>query len=393
MADARSPIRVLRVITRLNVGGPARQELAVSPYLAERRIAAALAWGRSSPDEGQLPVPSGTDAIPLADLRRKVDPLADQAAYRRISSLIAARRPDVVHTHMAKAGTLGRLAAKRRRVPVVIHTFHGHVLDGYFSPAATRAVLATERALARGTDALIAVSPAVRDELLDLGIGTPDRWHVVPLGLDLEPLRTSHLRRRQARARLLVPNLGPVVGIVGRLVPIKDHDTFLRAAAIVARDRPDVRFVVAGDGTERPRLERLAAELLGDRARFLGWVDDLPALYAAMDVVVLTSRNEGTPVALIEAHAANRPVVATRVGGVPDVVEDGRTGLLAPPGDAAAVAAAISSVLDAPNLARTLARRGREASARFSLDRLADDLAELYAALLEGTWASSARTT
>ena len=384
VGSASDPSTVLRVITRLNVGGPARQELAVTPYLAGRGIHAAIAWGASSPSEGQLPVPPETDNVRIPFLRREIDPLADRRAYRMLSELIDARRPAVVHTHMAKAGALGRLAAKRRGIRAIVHTFHGHVLEGYFSGPATTAIVAAERGLARLTDALVAVSPAVRDELLGLGIGSPERWHVIPLGLDLAPLRGSSARRPRARAALGLPPDGPLVGIVGRIVPIKDHDTFFRAARMIVAGHPDATFVVAGDGADRSRLEAAAGRLLGDRVRFLGWVDDLPTLYAALDVVVLTSRNEGTPVALIEAMAANRPVVATRVGGVPDVIEDGRTGLLAPAGDAPAVAASISSILDAPNLARNLARRGREASARFGLERLAEDLGGLYGSLVRG---------
>jgi glycosyltransferase involved in cell wall biosynthesis len=380
--DRRSG-RLLRVLTRLNIGGPARQELAVTPFLVERGFDDEIAWGKSSTEEGLLPVPPGTRSVHLPDLRRKIDPFADQRAYRALSRLIAVHRPNVVHTHMAKAGLLGRVAAMRRSVPAVVHTFHGHVLDGYFSQPATKAIAAAERGLARITDALVAVSPAVRDELLDLGIGTPATWHVIPLGLDLEPLLTSTIRRPQGRSTLGLPAKGPLVGIVGRLVPIKDHRTFVRAAAIVARDHPDATFVVAGDGPDRSSIESSARQLLGDRVVFLGWVDDLVPLYAALDVVVVTSRNEGTPVALIEAMAAGRPVVATRVGGVPDVIDDGRTGLLAPAADVPAVAAAISSILQTPNFARNLVRWGREASGRFGLDRLADDLAGLYGELLE----------
>jgi glycosyltransferase involved in cell wall biosynthesis len=374
-------VRILRVITRLNIGGPARQATLLTPTLEARGFATHLVWGRSSDREGTLrPGPITNTFVP--SLHREIDPIGDSRAYRTISALIADRRPEIVHTHMAKAGLLGRLAAKRHGVPAIVHTFHGHVLEGYFSEPVTKAILSTERGLARITDALVAVSPAVRDELLALGIGDARKWHVVPLGLDLEPLRTSTARRPDARRALGLPATGPLVGIVGRLAPIKDLDTFLRGASIVARDHPDATFVVAGDGPERRRVETSARHLLCDRVTFLGWIEDLVRLYAALDVVVLTSRNEGTPVALIEATAANRPVVATRVGGVPDVIEDGRTGLLAPPGDPPAVAAAISSILDAPNLARNLARRGREASARFGLDRLADDLAALYASLL-----------
>jgi glycosyltransferase involved in cell wall biosynthesis len=309
----------------------------------------------------------------------------DAFALRRLLGLMRSYRPQIVHTHMAKAGALGRLAARRTGVPVVIHTFHGHVLEGYFSGWKGRAFLATERGLARMSDALVAVSPAVRDELLALGIGRPSQWRVIPVGLDLHDLLTREVDRAQARGALGLPETGPVIGIVGRLVAIKDHATFLDAAARVARERPDATFVVAGGGELRSELEARGRHLLGDRCRFLGWMMDLPTLYAALDVMVLTSRNEGTPVALIEAGAAGKPAVATRVGGVADVVLDERTGLLARVGDVSAIASQVLRLLVNPGEAAALGAAGREwVRARFTIDRLADDLAGLYRELLEG---------
>jgi len=290
----------------------------------------------------------------------------------------------VVHTHLAKAGALGRIAARRTRVPVIVHTYHGHVLEGYFSSPVSRAVLMVERRLAALTDALVAVSDAVRDDLVARGVGRPGQWRVIPLGLDLSKLLGQLPDARSARRVLGLPEDGPTVGIVGRLTPVKDHATFLAAAARIAQMRPEATFAIAGDGELREGLEMQARRLLGDRCRFLGWVMDLPNLYAALDVVVLTSRNEGTPVALIEAGAAARPVVATEVGGVPDVVRNGVTGLLAPQGDPASIAAQVLRVLEEPGLGRSLGSAGREwVRNRFTIDRLADDLAALYGELLD----------
>lgn len=374
---------VMRVITRLNVGGPARQAILLTDPLAVRGHTSHLVWGTVSTGEGELPLPRGTPNTYVPQLRRELRPAGDTKAMWKLERLMRSYRPHVVHTHMAKAGTLGRLAARRAGVPVVIHTFHGHVLGGYFSGWKSRALLTAERGLARMSDALVAVSPAVRDELLALGIGRPCQWRVIPVGLDLHDLLTREVVRAQARGALGLPETGPVVGIVGRLVPIKDHGTFLDAAARVSRERPDTTFVVAGGGELRSDLELRARRLLGDRCRFLGWVMDLPTLYAAMDLVVLTSRNEGTPVALIEAGAAGRPAVATRVGGVADVVLDGKTGVLVPPEDPRAVASGISALLDDPSRARALGEAARrEVRSRFTIGRLADDLASLYDELL-----------
>ena len=338
--------------------------------------------GVEEPGEGRI-APSGRVAV-VGSLRRDMHLASDARALRVLTRLVAASDPAVMHSHLAKAGALGRVAAIRAKVPAIVHTFHGHVLEGYFSSWRTKAFVRVERELARRTDALVAVSPQIRDELLALGIGTPDRWRVIRVGLDLTSLLRERPDPMSARRTLGLPVESPTVGIVGRLAPIKDHETFLRAAAMATRRHPDLQVVVAGDGPLRQRLEGRAREALGDRVRFLGWVDDLVALYAALDVVVLTSRNEGTPVSLIEAVAAGRPVVATKVGGVPDVIEVGESRELVPAGAPDAVADALDRLLTDPG-----PEPAREAAAvvvgeRFGDERLANELASLYRELLGG---------
>jgi glycosyltransferase involved in cell wall biosynthesis len=374
--------KVTRIITRLNVGGPARQAVMLTERLRDRGYDSELVTGIEAPREGRIVPPDGATVV--GTLKRSVDPMGDVRAVRELTRLVRTRRPDIVHTHLAKAGALGRYAARRARTPVVVHTFHGHVLEGYFSPPVARAFLSAERRLARWTTALVAVSESVRTELLGLEIGRPQQWRVIPVGLELDSLLGAPPDAAASRTALDLPPDATVVGIVGRLVPIKDHETFLLAAARVARERPGVHVAIVGDGELRDRLASRAASLLGARVSFTGWVEDLPTLYAALDVVVLTSRNEGTPVALIEAGAAGKPVIATRVGGVPDVVLDGKTGALVVPGDAAGVAREIARLLDDVPLART---RGEAARAhvrdRFSARRLLEDMDFLYRELLE----------
>jgi glycosyltransferase involved in cell wall biosynthesis len=267
---------------------------------------------------------------------------------------------------------------------VVAHTFEGHVLEGYFSRARSRAFIEVERRLARRSDALIAVSSAIRDELLALGIGEPEQWHVIPVGLDLTELLAGPQERSRARTALHLPQEGRAIGIVGRLVPVKDHETFFRAAARLLAQDPELLVVVAGDGPDAARVREAADRIVGaGRVRFLGWVHDLRALYGALDVVVSTSRHEGTPAALMEAGAASLPVVATDVGGVADVVDDGTTGVLAPAGDDAAIAAVAASLLADPDRARVLGAAARDhVAGRFSSERLAADLVQLYDELL-----------
>ena len=374
----------MRIITRLNIGGPARHALLLAGALSGRALNSHLVWGRVSTGEGEFEVPRSVLATHVPELRREIHPIDDVKAVRTLSRLMRRWRPAVVHTHLAKARVLSTIAARRTRVPILIHTFHGHVLEGYFSDAKTRSFLAVERWTAQRADVLVAVSPAVRDELLSLGIGRPEQWRVVPLGLDLEALLTHPVDSGEARRSLGLPHDRSIVGIVGRLTAIKNHELFLQVAARIAQERKDALFIIAGDGELRGALEEEARRLLGDRCRFLGWIFDLPTLYAASDVVLLTSLNEGTPVALIEAGAAGRAVVATDVGGVRDVVIDGVTGLLARSGDVEQLAAHVLRILGNGDLATSLGSTGREHVARrFTIDRLADDLAALYRQLLQ----------
>jgi glycosyltransferase involved in cell wall biosynthesis len=288
-------------------------------------------------------------------------------------------RPHIVHTHTAKAGLLGRLAARAAGVPTVVHTYHGHVLRGYFSPAKTALFRWIETRLAASADALVAVSESVKDDLVGLGIASAGKIRVVPLGLDLAHLAGA-LPRGALRREAGIEDAAPLVGMVGRLVPIKDAPTFLRAASIVARSREDARFALVGDGEERPALEALCREMgLDGRVTFFGWRRDLAAVYGDLDVVVNASRNEGTPVALIEALAAARPVVATRVGGTPDLLGEGERGRLVPPGQPEELARAVLETLTGSEAARRRAQAGREhVLTRHSSDRLVRDVDALY---------------
>lgn len=377
-------VDVARVITRLNIGGPSRHVLMLSEGLTKHGFRTCLVSGSEATDEGHLAPGNAIDHLHLPQLVRPVQPRSDVVAYRALAAAFRARRPEVVHTHMAKAGALGRWAALRERVPVIVHTFHGHVLDGYFGKSAATLFTATERVLARKSDALIAVSPAIRDELLDLGLGSPKQWHVIRLGLDLTPLLSSSLDQGEARKRLNLPASGPLIGIVGRLVPIKNHGLFVRIAERVASVRRDAHFVIAGSGELRGRVEASLPEWLRPRIHFLGWVEDLPSLYNAVDLVVLTSLKEGTPVALIEAAAAARCAVATDVGGVRSVVEDGRTGYLFPSDDAVMGAQLVLDALADPEKRSAMAAEARvRAATRFGHQRLLTEVAELYEQLLQ----------
>lgn len=377
--------RVLRVIARLNIGGPAIHATLLHDRLDRQRFQSTLVTGTEEANEGNYLALHGrsADVEIIPDLGREIRPLNDLRTLSRLVALIRRVRPDIVHTHTAKAGAVGRAAAILAGVPVIVHTFHGHVLRGYFSPAKTAVYKGIESTLARRTDRLLAVTPRVRDELVALGVGRRDQYQVVPLGFDLAPLLRAEHRAGELRAELGV-GAAPLVTIVARLVPIKAHEVFLAAAAHVRAELPAARFLIVGDGELRAALER-QVETLGLRevVRFLGWRADIDRLYADTDVAVLTSRNEGSPVALIEAMAAGRAVVSTEVGGVADVVEHGVTGWLAPMDDAAGIARHVLAVLRDPGAARAMGARGRLRVAEvYGADRLVADVEALYDSLL-----------
>ena len=327
----------------------------------------------------------GVDPVVIPELGRAIHPARDLTALIKLVRLFRALRPDIVHTHTAKAGTLGRLAARLARVPVKIHTFHGHVLEGYFSRPVTRAFLEIERRLARTTDRLVTVSPRLKAQLLAMGIGRPEQVEVVPLGLDLERFRRARPASPTLRPSLGLAEGAPLLGIVGRLVPIKDHVTLFQALARLHAEGPAVHLVVVGDGEERARLEGLASSLgLGLRIHFLGWRLDLEAIVGELDVVICASRNEGTPVALIEAMAAGIPVLSTDVGGVADLVTHGLTGWLVSPGDPDAMASGIRHLLDDGPLRGRLAAAGRDVALdRHDVARLISRVEALYAAVVD----------
>jgi glycosyltransferase involved in cell wall biosynthesis len=322
----------------------------------------------------------------LDELRTPIDPLHDSRALLKLIRIARAFKPDVVHTHTAKAGFLGRQAALAVRPrPAIVHTYHGHVLEGYFGAAKSRLYLELERALSRVSDRLIGVSEATVDDLVRLGVAPRQRFSVLPLGLDLGPLAEpddSGLGER-TRGELGVAPEEVLLVFVGRVVPIKRLDVLLRALAQAGGPGPRVRLALVGDGEERPGLEALASALGIERdVLFLGYRRELRSLFAAADLAVLSSDNEGTPVSLIEAGAAGLPAVATDVGGVGEVVGE-QTGILVPPGDPVALAGALRQMADDPERRRTFGRAARSrVTERYGAARLIGDVDALYRELV-----------
>jgi glycosyltransferase involved in cell wall biosynthesis len=349
-------------------------------------VAGSLAAGEESmtyaADERGVPV----HALPA--LRRELSPRHDAAAIRELRAILRRWRPDVLHTHTAKAGATGRLAALlagAARPPATVHTFHGHVLSGYFSSRRERVFRRLERWLARTTSTVVAVSEEVRDDLVRFGVAPPGRIAIVPYGFDLDGLGDEG-RRAELRAGLGAGDGTFVVGWAGRLTPIKRPLDLVRVLHELRARGVDAVLAAVGDGEDRAAVESLAVELgVADRCRLVGFRRDIADWYGAFDAFLLTSQNEGTPVAAIEALAAGRPVVATDAGGTRTVVTHGESGFLAPIGATSELAGRLAELAGDRALAARLGAHGAaDVRARFSLGRMADEIDGVYRRALGG---------
>jgi len=393
------------VIARLNVGGPAIHVVLLSEGLNDAAMRSFLVTGQVGPGEadmGYFARQHGVIPVVLPRLGREISWRDDLVALWQLYRILVRERPDVMHTHTAKAGTVGRLAAILARVPIRVHTFHGHIFHGYFGPRKTAVFVWVERLLARFTSRIVAISPRQLDELCDTyRIAPRNKFVVIPLGFDLEPFlqiwRVGKEGSPGSHGREVV------IGMVGRLVPVKNHEMAVRVCERVirqGRSPGSLRLVIVGDGPRRGELELQVQEAgLQSSIVFEGWRSDLPKVYAGLDLVLLTSFNEGTPVALIEAMAAGLPFIATRVGGVRDLMvgeakavsgSGGRplywsydNGILVDSDDVDGCAAAVSDLAADPDRMRRMGEVGREfVRKRYSKERLLEDMRALYDGLV-----------
>ncbi|HUN22738.1 MAG TPA: glycosyltransferase family 4 protein [Anaerolineales bacterium] len=375
-----APVRIARVIARLNVGGPAIHVVHLTEKLAEAGFESVLYAGSLGADEadmGYLATAAGIQVVSIPPLQREIRPWADLQALWQLFRHFRRTRPQIVHTHTFKAGALGRVAARLAGVPLVFHTFHGHVFHGYYSPYLSRVIVWVEWFLALLTTRIVTISQALKQDLVGYHIAPADKIVVVPLGFDLQPFAQNSSLRGQLHQELKLSADVPLVGIVGRLVSVKNQALFLEMARKLLDSGYNGNFVVVGGGELLANLQEQTTQLgMTERVHFLGWRQDLPRIYADLDVAVNTSVNEGTPVALIEAMAAGVGVVATAVGGVPDVITHGETGWLAESGNAEQLVSGVCAALAKPPA--SLHKAQQHVLAVYDVQRLVADIASLY---------------
>lgn len=330
-------IKILRIVTRLNIGGPAIHSILLTNALNSAEYESILVSG--AVEKGEVRMDSlinkyKVEPIFIPELKREIRPIADLISFFKVCKLIKQHKPDIVHTHTAKAGLIGRLAAFVMRVPVKVHTFHGHTFYGYFNRVMNMIVVFIERMLAKITDVIIVISTLQEQDIVQkYRITNREKCRMVPLGLELDKYFAINpeLEKKGAKEDIDFRGDDIIVGTVGRITRVKNHKLFLEIARRFydTHKRDDVKFVIVGDGELKTEIINYRDELkLNDKVHLVGWQDDVSKFYSAFDIFVLTSKNEGTPVSMIEAMASGIPAVSTNVGGVPDLLYARRGGYL-----------------------------------------------------------------
>jgi glycosyltransferase involved in cell wall biosynthesis len=393
--------RILRLINRLNLGGPTFNAAYLTKYLAPEYETLLVAGMIDESEASSDFVLEEMELTPvyIPQMYRAVDPYKDWQAYQTLKQLIKDFQPDIVHTHAAKAGALGRMAACACRVPVIVHTFHGHVFHSYFSKWKSNIFVNIERYLARKSTCIIAISDKQKKELSEeFHLCPPEKITVVPLGFDLKRFTDDQSQKRSRfRNRHQVDDDEIVISIVGRLVPVKNHSLFLRAlASVLTKTDQRIRAFLVGDGESRKEVEMLARALglsVADSTQkpiaraqvtFTSWLREVDEVYAGSDIVALSSFNEGTPVSIIEAIASGKPVVTTDAGGISDIVTNVRNGFIVPNNNESAFSAALAELVQNRELRVTMGNADAQLiMSRFSYQRLIGDMKRLYERLLE----------
>lgn len=395
--------RILRIANRFNLGGPTFNVAYLTKYLPSEYETLLIGGDKEENEASSSHILSdlGITPVIVPEMQREISLGVDMAAYRAIEKIIDDFKPDIVHTHASKPGAIGRLAAHNRKVPVIVHTFHGHYFHSYFNRMKTNMFKQIERSLAKRTSKIIAISDIQKHELsFEHKIAPPEKFEVIPLGFDLDRFRTdTDTKRASFRKEFNVLDAEVAVGIIGRLVDVKDHRYFLRLVRqALDKTSKKLRFFIVGDGEMRSELETYCSELnitfnafpdyrpIGAPLTFCSWRNDIDVINAGLDIVILTSKNEGTPVSLIEAQASGTPVVSTNVGGVENVVEHGITGFLAEQTDELKMVENLMSLIESAELRKKMSANGwNHVGERFHYGQLVSKMDSLYARLLTGS--------
>lgn len=394
--------RVLRILNRLIIGGPALNATYLTRYMAPEFETMLVIGGKDDheQDATHLTQRLGIEPVVVPEMKRAIRFKEDRRAYDKIKALIESYKPDIVHTHAAKSGAIGRLAAINCNVPVIVHTFHGHVFHSYFNKWKTSAFIQIERYLAKKTSGIIAISELQKKELADTYKICPEnKINIIPLGLDLNRFSENQdEKRNKFRSKYKIAPDELAIGIIGRIVPVKNHSLFVAAAKqVLTQTDKKVRFVIIGDGDMRNHMESELKAADIDYAYYpndprnavaicTSWQTEMDEVLAGLDIVALTSNNEGTPVSLIEAQAARRPVVSTNVGGVADVVIHQETGFISEPGNVKSFAHALIALINEEEMRRQFGIAGyQHVFEKYSYQRLVNDMSAYYNSLLENT--------
>lgn len=393
--------KVLRIINRFNLGGPTYNVAYLTKYLAPE-YDTLLVGGSNTKDEAcsdYIIKKLGIHAITIPEMSREIG-YNDLIAYAKIKNIIKRYKPDIVHTHASKAGYLGRRAAISLKVPVIVHTFHGHIFHSYFNKQATSLFKSLEQSLAKKTDAIIAISPIQKDELCNIHkIAPEEKFRIIPLGFDLNRFQENLQEKRKIfRTRYNLKDDDIVISSVGRLVPIKNHPLFIKSIAKVKeKTNKNVKAMIVGDGSLRNEFVELAHSLNLNVSTpektepnpdiiFTSWIEDANIVFAGSEIAALSSFNEGTPVSLIEAQASSIPVISTDVGGVKDIIIEGKTGLLCKNDDVDDYAEKLLILIENDKLREEMSLKGWEfVKNKFHYSRLVNDVKLLYDELLKNS--------
>lgn len=385
-------IKVLRIINRFNLGGPTFNAALLTRYLDDDFETLLIGGVPDEEETDSLHILEKYDVKPIIipELIRNPNLVSDRKAYRKIKAIIEEFKPDIVHTHASKAGVLGRKAAISCGVKTIVHTYHGHVFHSYFGKFKTHLIKSLERNLAKKSSGIVAISNLQKEELVKKHrICAADKVKVVPLGFDLSSfLQDNPAKRDQVRNDYNIEAGDVAIAIVGRLAPIKNHSFFLKVIEqLLGKGVLNIKVFIVGDGSERELIEKMSNSLntkYGQKITLTSWIFDIATFNKGMDIICLTSDNEGTPVSLIEAQASGLPVISTDVGGVRDIVLDGESGFITKLGDIETYVEKLRLLVENEKLRVKFAATGRDfVTSRFNYERLAKDMSTYYRELLK----------